>query len=145
MNERRTFLQTLLLSALASGVGSETDAAAQTTGAGQPAGGARQLQRQPLPDKFAGMDAAFAEITIQPGAQSRAHRHSGFVLGYVIEGDFLFAVNGEPPRTVHAGEIFYEPPGATHTTSGSANPDRPVKLLAIVVGPQGAAITLPEK
>ena len=141
MNERRTFLQALLATALTSGVASESEAAQQATDAPQTAGGSRPLQRQPLPAPFAGLDAAFAEVTVQPGAPSTAHKHSGFVLGYVIEGDFLFAVNGEPPRVVHTGEIFYEPPGATHSTSASANPDRPAKLLAIVIGPQGAAIT----
>jgi len=90
------------------------------------------------------MDAAFASLTIRPGAPaSRPHTHSGFVLGYVIEGDYLFAINNETPRVVHAGEIFYEPPGATHTTHASAKPDETVKLLAIIVGPQDAPTTSP--
>jgi quercetin dioxygenase-like cupin family protein len=141
MNERRTFLQTLLATALTSTVASETGAAQQAAGAPQTGPGSRPLQRQPLPAPFTGLDAAFTEITIQPGAQSRPHKHSGFVLGYVIEGDFLFATNGEAPRVVHAGEIFYEPPGATHSTAASAKADKPVRLLAIVIGPEGAAIT----
>lgn len=133
-----------MAAALTSCVAPETALAQQASGSPQTAGPGRPLQRQPLPAPFTGMDAAFAQITIQPGAPpSRPHKHSGFVLGYVIEGDFLFAINGETPRVLHAGEIFYEPPGATHTTSASAKPDQPVKLLAIVVGPQDAAITLP--
>ena len=98
--------------------------------------------RQPLPAPFTGMDAAFAHLTIRPGGPaSRPHTHSGFVLGYVIEGDYLFAINNETPRVVHAGEIFYEPPGATHTTHAAAKPEETVTLLAIVIGPQGAGTT----
>ena len=137
-NERRAFFETLLAAALTTGVLSETAQAQQATGGGRP------LQRQPLPAPFTGMDAAFAQITIQPdAAPSRLHKHSGFVLGYVIEGDFLFAINGERPRVVHAGEIFYEPPGVTHTIFASAKPDQPVRLLANVVGPQDAAVSIP--
>jgi quercetin dioxygenase-like cupin family protein len=92
------------------------------------------------------MDAAFAQLTIRPGAPpSPPHTHSGFVLGYVIEGDYLFGINNETPRVVHAGEIFYEPPGATHTMHAGAKPDQTVKLLAIVIGPQDAATTAPAR
>lgn len=132
-NDRRNFLNALVLAALAGIVASE-DVDAQTPGG----------LRQPLPAPFTGMDAAFASLTIRPGGPaSRPHTHSGFVLGYVIEGDYLFAINNETPRVVHAGEIFYEPPGATHTTHAAAKPDQTVKLLAIVFGPQGAATTAP--
>lgn len=135
-NDRRDFLNALVTAALMASVGSETINAQQTSNAGQSA------RRQLLPAPFTGMDAAFAPLTIGPGAPaSRPHTHSGFVLGYVIEGDYLFAINNETPRVVHAGEIFYEPPGATHTTHASAKPDETVKLLAIVIGPQGAATT----
>jgi quercetin dioxygenase-like cupin family protein len=70
------------------------------------------------------------------------HRHAGFVLGYVIEGEFLFGTDGGKPRVVKAGEAFYEPPGAVHSTSASASPDRPVKLLAIIVAEPGKPLTV---
>src|SRR5579871_813400 len=131
---RRDFLNALVAAALAASVASKTADAQHAPSA----------NRQPLPAPFTGMDAAFASLTIRPGAPaSRPHTHSGFVLGYVIEGDYLFAINNETPRVVHAGEIFYEPPGATHTTHASAKPDETVKLLAIIVGPQDAPTTSP--
>jgi quercetin dioxygenase-like cupin family protein len=129
MVQRREFLQTLCAGALVA--------------PSQPAtpGGARMIHRQPLGPPFKGLDAAFVEVTIAPGTPSRAHRHSGFVLGYVLDGEFSFGVNGEPPRVVKAGDVFFEPAGAVHSSSGSARPDGPVKLLAIVIGPEGAPIT----
>jgi quercetin dioxygenase-like cupin family protein len=143
-NDRRDFLSALVAAALMASEASETANAQQTSNAGPSAGGGPGSLRQRLPAPFTGMDAAFAQLTIRPGAPaSRPHTHSGFVLGYVIEGDYLFAINNETPRVVHAGEIFYEPPGATHTAHASAQPDQTVKLLAIVIGPQDAATTSP--
>jgi quercetin dioxygenase-like cupin family protein len=101
----------------------------------------RQLRRQILSGQANGLDATFVEVTIPPGPGNAAHRHSGFVLGYVLEGEFLFGINGETPQRLKAGETFYEPEGGRHTTSASALPDKPVRILAIVVGPKGQAIS----
>ena len=143
MNERRAFLQTLVATALVSGVAAEAGGSLQAAGGSQ-AGTPRQLPRQPLPPPFDGLDAAFADIHVQPGVEGQPHKHSGFVLGYVIEGEYRFAVNGEAPRIVRAGETFYEPPGATHSTSASGN-GQPVRFLAIVIGPQGAPVTASDR
>jgi quercetin dioxygenase-like cupin family protein len=143
-NDRRDFLHSLMAAALMTGVASGTANAQQSSKTGKSGNGGRRTQRQPLPAPFTGMDAAITPLTIQPGAApSRPHTHPGFVLGYVIEGDYLFAINNETPRVVHAGEVFFEPQGATHTTHASANPDQMVKLLAIVIGPHDDATKAP--
>ena len=36
------------------------------------------------------------------------HRHSGFVVGYVLEGQLRFAINNEPERIIPAGGTFFE-------------------------------------
>jgi quercetin dioxygenase-like cupin family protein len=137
-NDRRDFLNALMTAALVTGATSEAVHAQQAPGKAGPSG--RGTQRQPLPAPFAGMEASITPLTIQPGAApSKPHTHPGFVLGYVIEGDYLFAINNETPRVVHAGEIFFEPAGATHTTHASAIPDQTVKLLAIVISPKADA------
>ena len=144
--ERRVFPLKLIAAALMTGVASETGNAQQGSNAGKSGKGGRGNLRQPLPSPFTEMDATFTQLTIQPGAAlSRPHTHPGFVLGYVIEGDYLFAINNETPRVVHAGEIFYEPPGATHTTHASASPGQTVKLLAIVIGPLDEATKAPAR
>ena len=129
MTDRREFLQSLI-------------AVAAAPPSQQAVRAAREVQRQPLPAPFEGMEATYVEVTIPPGPGSPAHRHSGFVLGYVLEGEFLFATDGGTPRVVKAGESFYEPPGAVHSTSASALPDRPVKLLAIIVAERGSPTTI---
>lgn len=54
--------------------------------------------------------AMIATGTIPPGDPgSGPHRHSGPVVGYVLEGEILFELEGEQPRTMKAGEAFWEP------------------------------------
>jgi quercetin dioxygenase-like cupin family protein len=120
MNDRREFLQSLI-------------AAAAAPPGQQAVRTAREIQRQPLPAPFEGMEATYVGVTIPPGPGSPAHRHSGFMLGYVLEGEFLFATDGGTPRVVKAGESFYEPTGAVRSTSASALSDRPVTPLAVAI------------
>jgi quercetin dioxygenase-like cupin family protein len=103
----------------------------------------RVVRRQRLEGAFAGMEAVVTELTYPPGGISGAHRHGGFVIGYVIEGEMLFAINDEPAMTLRAGDTFYEPPGARHTTSGNASKDRPVRVVVTIIVPEGAQVTLP--
>ena len=96
----------------------------------------RTVHRQPLPEPFAGWEARFVEVLFPAAEVSEPHRHPGFVLGYVIDGEFRFAINGESPRVLRAGEAFYEPPGAYHTVGESASRVRAARILAIIVAPE---------
>ncbi|MDQ2844556.1 MAG: hypothetical protein M3Y72_26615 [Acidobacteriota bacterium] len=49
--------------------------------------GAKELARHALSGPQDGMEAILAEVIARPGAPSTAHRHPGFVLGYVLEGE----------------------------------------------------------
>lgn len=97
----------------------------------------KTVHRQPLPPPFEGWEAEFNTVSFAPGSGSAPHRHPGFVLGYVVDGEFQFAINGEAPRVLQAGEAFYEPPGAHHTTAASANPKRNARIVAIVISQKG--------
>jgi Cupin domain len=40
------------------------------------------------------------------------HRHPGGpCFGYILEGEMVFELEGEPPRVVKAGDVFWEPGG----------------------------------
>jgi quercetin dioxygenase-like cupin family protein len=135
MENRRTFLEFAAAALLPINLG------AQTPGP-RPAG---DLARHPLSGPFEGFDAVLTEVTLppgQPGALSRAHRHTGFVLGYVLEGQLRFAVNNEPERVVAAGSTFFEPIGALHSTNG-ATADGPARFLAFLVVPTGSPVVAP--
>src|SRR5262249_33254551 len=86
---------------------------------------------------FAGMEASLVEVSYPPGGRSAEHRHPGFIVGYVLEGQIRFAINHETARVLRRGEMFYEPTGALHSTSENAHPGMPAKILAFMVAPPG--------
>ena len=47
---------------------------------------------------------ALAEFV--PGGAAGRHTHPGEELGYVVEGTLLLEVDGQPPRTLKAGDAF---------------------------------------
>ena len=94
-----------------------------------------------------GWQMTASEITIPGGAPpGRKHRHPGFVIGYVLDGQYSFAVNDQPPKVVNAGQMFFESfdaPGEVHSASGNGSATQPVKFLAIVFTKKGDPITIP--
>jgi quercetin dioxygenase-like cupin family protein len=87
----------------------------------------------PLPPPFDKQIATLTELYVEPGKHGTPHKHPGFVLGYVIEGEYRFQISGEPERILRAGDTFYEPPGVTHLISESASASKPARVLAIVI------------
>ncbi|SEK05618.1 cupin domain-containing protein [Paraburkholderia diazotrophica] len=74
-------------------------------------------------------------VDYAPGGASPAHEHakSAFIYAYVVSGDIESQVNDGPKRIYHAGESFFEQPGAVHRISRNASRSRPAKLLAVFV------------
>ena len=101
------------------------------------------VNKRELPAPLGGMEATTVEVTIPPGASSSPHRHGGMVLGYVIEGDFSFAIDDQPAKVIPAGESFYEPPGARHTTSANRDASKTCRILATIIAEKGKDITTP--
>ena len=115
------------------------------TSLAQPAaGGSGQLFTQPLAD-LPGREVRISLLDREPGSSSGRHRHPGHhTFGYVIEGTYDFAINGEPSRTLKAGETFYEPPDAVHSTSRNPSADKRVKILVFMVADQKNPNTVAE-
>ncbi|MEA3069580.1 MAG: hypothetical protein QOD29_1026, partial [Alphaproteobacteria bacterium] len=73
------------------------------------------------------------------------HRHPGHhTFGYVIEGSYEFGINGEPPRALKAGDTFYEPPSALHSTSRNPSADQRLKIVVFMVADQKNPSTVSE-
>lgn len=96
-----------------------------------------------LPPPFHNRSATLVEIHFPPGQRNAPHKHPGFVLGYVLQGEFRFQIAGQPERVLRAGETFYEGPGATHLVAESANANQPARVLAIVIAQQGKPLVEP--
>ena len=90
-------------------------------------------------------NATAVEVTFEPGQAGASHRHPGPAFGYVLEGEYEWAIDDQPAKVLKAGETFYEPGGCLHRVS--ANPGKvKTRLLAWVVHPKGIKdIAVPEK
>ena len=74
-------------------------------------------------------------VEYPPGGSSPAHTHppSAFIYATVLEGAIESSVNGSPVKVYHAGDNFYEEPGAHHAVSANASKTEPARLLAVFV------------
>jgi quercetin dioxygenase-like cupin family protein len=116
-----------------------------TPSAAQPvAAGVQQIVTQPLAD-VPGREVRVLVIERAPGTASPPHRHPGHhTFGYVMEGAYEFAIDRGQPRLLKAGDTFYEPPTAVHSTSRNPSTDQRVKLLVFMVADQKNPTTVPE-
>jgi quercetin dioxygenase-like cupin family protein len=63
------------------------------------------------------------------------HRHPGGpCFGYVLEGEMVFELEGEPPRAIKAGEAFWEPGGdVIHYQDANKRTDIPLRFLVTMI------------
>ena len=89
--------------------------------------------------------ASTLEVIIEPGKGSAPHRHPGPVFGYILEGEYDWAINDLPAKRLKAGDTFYEPTGALHRVSH--NPGKVVtRLLVVMLHPRDAKeLVIPDK
>src|SRR5262245_46242807 len=74
-------------------------------------GGVKSLCSKDITEKIDGKKAkaTTVEVTLQPGESEAAHRHPGPAFGYVLEGEYEWAIDDNPARMLKAGDTFYEP------------------------------------
>jgi quercetin dioxygenase-like cupin family protein len=94
-----------------------------------------QLSQREIIEKLDGKDAraTWNVVTIAPGQKDSAHRHTGPVFGYVLEGEYEHAMNDEPIKTYKAGETFYEPSGSVHRVAQNPSGKTETRLLAVIL------------
>jgi quercetin dioxygenase-like cupin family protein len=138
MHERREFISATLVGLAASLLTAHEASAAPSV---------RPVAQKDAPKvNLDGWQMTASEITYPPGESSGVHRHPGFVVGYVLEGQYRFAVNDQAPTVLSAGQMFFESfdaPGEVHAVSGNASSTQPAKILAIVFTKKGDPVTLP--
>src|SRR6478735_2913523 len=52
--------------------------------------------------------ATMVVVTRAPGAVEAAHRHPGPAFGYILEGEYEWAIDDNEHRICKAGDTFYE-------------------------------------
>jgi len=145
MNDRRDFLTASLMGLAASFIATH-EAGAAPSRAALWAPSSKMLVQKPTPAvNLDGWQISASEVTYPPGEASGQHRHPGFVIGYVLEGQYQFAVNNDAPKVLAAGEMFFESfdaPGQVHAVSGNGSATQPCKILAIVFHKKGDPVSI---
>ena len=70
------------------------------------------------------------QIDFAPNQQTGLHNHPCPVVGYIAKGTVLFQVEGEEARTLHAGDVFFEPPNKTMLHFDNASSTEPMTFIA---------------
>ena len=109
-------------------------------------GSVKPLAAWKITEKLDGKEstATAVEVTLDAGQAGTAHRHPGPVLGYVLEGQYEWAIDDQPAKVLKAGETFYEPGGCLHRVSRNPGKGK-ARVLAWVVHPREAKdLVIPE-
>jgi quercetin dioxygenase-like cupin family protein len=94
------------------------------------------LQSVTPPDMPANAEVTTVTLEWPPGsAGAPPHRHPGGpAFGYVLEGEMLFELEGEAPRVIKAGEVFWEPGGdLIHYSDANNRTDAWLRFLVVMV------------
>jgi quercetin dioxygenase-like cupin family protein len=102
--KKLTIGATLVVAALATGVG--------VLNAQQP--GFKRIEVQDRDLSIPGRHAVQARAEFEPGGAIGRHTHPGEELSIVLEGTLVLEIDGQPARTVNAGESFFVPAGVVH-------------------------------
>jgi quercetin dioxygenase-like cupin family protein len=88
-----------------------------------------------------GREAVVARVEVAPGAKAGRHTHPGDEISYVMEGEALLLVDGQPPKRVKAGESFVIPAGVVHDAQNDTQ--APIKLVGVYVVEKGKPLATP--
>jgi quercetin dioxygenase-like cupin family protein len=77
-------------------------------------------------------------VELRPGQTTGLHSHPGGVVGYVVDGEITFQVEGDDPSVLRGGSVFYEPPGVAihHFDNASATESATFISFYALVGDQ---------
>ena len=90
--------------------------------------------------------ATTVEVTLAPGEVEAAHRHPGPAFGYILEGEYEWAIDDNKPKIFKAGDTFYEPTGCLHSIGRNPSMKDRTRFIAVVLHPEDAKdLVIPEK
>jgi quercetin dioxygenase-like cupin family protein len=90
------------------------------------------LQRVPVPGTDREMGMGMAEFP--PNASKPRHKAAGPEVAYVLEGEVTVQVDGQPTRSVHAGESYRMPADVVHVTTAGPEGAKVIATWAWVPG-----------
>jgi len=96
-----------------------------------------------LPD-YPGKEGRMIEVSYPQGAQDVVHRHDADAFVYVLEGQIVMQLKGQPAVTL-AGQTFYEGPTDVHVVGRNASNTEPARFVVVLLKAKGAPILTPVK
>ncbi|MDR3066388.1 MAG: cupin domain-containing protein [Comamonas sp.] len=88
-----------------------------------------------------GREAVVAKVEVAPGSRAGRHTHPGDEISYISEGEVDLLIDGQPPRTLKAGESFVVPAGVIHDAHNAGNGT--VRLIGVYVVEKGKPLATP--
>jgi len=79
-----------------------------------------------------GREVIQALVEVGPGQLAPRHSHPGEEIIYVVEGVFEYQLDGQPPKTVKAGEVLFVPAGVVHAARNIGS-GKAVELATYIV------------
>jgi quercetin dioxygenase-like cupin family protein len=111
-------------------------------------GPARVIAEKDIAEKIDGKESktTVVELTLEPGHAGSPHRHPGPVFGYILAGEYEWAIDDQPVKKLKAGDTFYEPTMCLHRVSRNPSDKDKARVLAVLLMPRDAKhISIPEK
>ena len=94
---------------------------------------------------YPGKEGSMIEVSYPPGAQDVVHRHDAHAFVYVLEGQIIMQLKGQPAVTLKAGQTFYEGPADVHVVGRNASNTEPARFVVLMLKGKGAPILTPVK
>ena len=94
---------------------------------------------------FPGKEGRMIEVSYPPGAQDVVHRHDAHAFVYVLEGQIIMQLKGQPAVTLKAGQTFYEGPTDIHVVGRNTSDTAPARFVVVLLKGKGAPILTPVK
>ena len=86
---------------------------------------------------YAGKEGRVIEVSYPPGAQDVVHRHDAHAFVYVLEGQIIMQLKGQPAVTLKAGRTFYEGPTDVHLVGRNASDTEPARFVVVLLKNRG--------
>jgi quercetin dioxygenase-like cupin family protein len=138
--------ENFMLKSFLAGTAMAITASITLAGAQQPPAATQQapaIKRIPL-QKFdvpgTNMETVIGIAEVVANASIGRHTHPGVESGYVLDGEMVLMIAGQPDRTLKAGESYQIPAGAVH--DGKSGPNG-AKVIATYVVEKGKPFASP--
>src|ERR1700730_8164979 len=94
---------------------------------------------------YPGKEGRMIEVSYPPGAQDMVHRHDAHAFVYVLEGQIIMQLKGQPAVTLKAGQTFYEAPTDVHVVGSNDSSTEQARFVVVLLKGKGAPILTPVK